>query len=90
MSVQEPLAIPAVEQKSPNVVPSRKRKSIYDTITDTEMVEQVFGILPSLVGGQEGPAPPRFEVRWALPFKGPAWQGGRGLGGLVKSLTAHF
>lgn len=57
----EPLAIPAVEQKSPNVVPSRKRKSIYDTITDTEMVEQVFGFLPSLVGGQEGPAPPRFE-----------------------------
>lgn len=48
----EPLAIPAVEQKSPNVVPSRKRKSIYDTITDTEMVEQVFGFLPSLVGGQ--------------------------------------
>ncbi|XP_047628577.1 unconventional myosin-VIIb [Phacochoerus africanus] len=57
----EPLAIPAVEQKSPNVVPSRKRKSIYDTITDTEMVEQVFGFLPSLVGGQEGPAPPHFE-----------------------------
>uniref|UniRef100_A0A8C3X1R9 Unconventional myosin-VIIb n=1 Tax=Catagonus wagneri TaxID=51154 RepID=A0A8C3X1R9_9CETA len=56
-----PLAIPAVEQKSPKAVPSRKRKSIYDTITDTEMVEQVFGFLPPLVGGQEGPAPPRFE-----------------------------
>lgn len=33
------------------------------------MVEQVFGFLPSMIGGQEGQAPSRFEVRWALSFK---------------------
>ncbi|XP_057601473.1 unconventional myosin-VIIb isoform X2 [Hippopotamus amphibius kiboko] len=57
----EPLVIPAEEQKSPSAVPSRKHKSIYDTITDTEMVEQVFGFLPSLMGGQEGQAVPHIE-----------------------------
>uniref|UniRef100_A0A8C2RZE7 Myosin VIIB n=1 Tax=Capra hircus TaxID=9925 RepID=A0A8C2RZE7_CAPHI len=56
-----PLVIPAEEQKSPSAVPKRKRKSIYDTITDTEMVEQVFGFLPSLTGGQDGPATPHIE-----------------------------
>ncbi|XP_032209871.1 unconventional myosin-VIIb isoform X2 [Mustela erminea] len=56
-----PLVIPAEEQKSPSALPTRKQKSIYDTITDTEMVEQVFGFLPSMIGGQEGPAPQRFE-----------------------------
>lgn len=61
--MQEPLVIPAAEQKSPSAVPSRKRKSIYDTVTDTEMVEQVFGFLPSLMGGQEGQATPHVEVR---------------------------
>lgn len=66
MSVQVPLVLPAEEQKSPSTVPKRKRKSIYDTITDTEMVEQVFGFLPSLTGGQDGQATPHIEVRWAL------------------------
>ncbi|XP_032261983.1 unconventional myosin-VIIb [Phoca vitulina] len=56
-----PLAIPAEEQKSQSALPTRKRQSIYDTVTDTEMVEQVFGFLPSMVGGQEGQAPQRFE-----------------------------
>ncbi|XP_054934667.1 unconventional myosin-VIIb isoform X1 [Physeter macrocephalus] len=56
-----PLVIPVEEQKSPSAVPSRKRKSIYDTVTDTEMVEQVFGFLPSLTGGQEGQATPHVE-----------------------------
>lgn len=67
VSVQVPLVIPAEEQKSPSAVPKRKRKSIYDTITDTEMVEQVFGFLPSLTGGQDSPATPDIEVSWALP-----------------------
>ncbi|KAB0402783.1 hypothetical protein E2I00_005145, partial [Balaenoptera physalus] len=35
-----PLVVPAEKQKSPSAVPRRKRKSIYDTVTDTEMVEQ--------------------------------------------------
>uniref|UniRef100_G1LZM8 Myosin VIIB n=1 Tax=Ailuropoda melanoleuca TaxID=9646 RepID=G1LZM8_AILME len=56
-----PLVIPTEEQKSQTALPTRKRKSIYDTITDTEMVEQVFGFLPSMIGGQEGQAPQRFE-----------------------------
>nr|XP_045006124.1 unconventional myosin-VIIb isoform X2 [Jaculus jaculus] len=56
--VNDSLVIPAKEQKA---VPERKRQSIYDTITDTEMVEKVFGFLPSMIGGQEGAAPTRFE-----------------------------
>lgn len=39
------------------------------------MVEQVFGFLPSMIGGQEGQAPWRFEVRWALLLRGLVWQG---------------
>ncbi|XP_058405723.1 unconventional myosin-VIIb [Diceros bicornis minor] len=56
-----PLVIPAEEQKKESAPPVRKRKSIYDTVTDTEMVEQVFGFLPSMIGDQEGQASPRFE-----------------------------
>ncbi|XP_069845597.1 unconventional myosin-VIIb [Dipodomys merriami] len=58
---QEPLAILDEEQRRPKPLPEKKCKSIYDTITDTEMVEKVFGFLPSMIGGQEGPAPARFE-----------------------------
>ncbi|XP_036093884.1 unconventional myosin-VIIb isoform X3 [Rousettus aegyptiacus] len=58
---QGPLVIPTEEQKGQSALHTGKRKSIYDTITDTEMVEQVFGFLPSIIGGQEGQAPPRFE-----------------------------
>ncbi|XP_040613950.1 unconventional myosin-VIIb isoform X2 [Mesocricetus auratus] len=47
--------------KDRGAAPDRKRKSIYDTVTDTEMVEKVFGFLPAMIGGQEGPAPTRFE-----------------------------
>uniref|UniRef100_F6TMX3 Unconventional myosin-VIIb n=1 Tax=Callithrix jacchus TaxID=9483 RepID=F6TMX3_CALJA len=56
-----PLVIPAEAQKSQGALPAKKRKSIYDTVTDTEMVEKVFGFLPAMIGGQEGQAPPRFE-----------------------------
>ncbi|KAM7104181.1 unconventional myosin-VIIb isoform 2-T2 [Molossus nigricans] len=52
---------PAGKKKGPSTPPTQKRKSIYNTITDTEMVEQVFGFLPSMIGGQEGQASPRFE-----------------------------
>ncbi|KAF0879428.1 MYO7B protein, partial [Crocuta crocuta] len=55
------LLIPAEKQKSQNAVPTKKRKSIYDTVTDTEMVERVFGFLPSVIGGQEGQSPRGFE-----------------------------
>lgn len=70
--VQGPLVIPSGEQKNQCAHPTKKRKSIYDTVTDTEMVERVFGFLPSMIGGQEGQAPPQFKVRWALSFKGLA------------------
>uniref|UniRef100_A0A2K6PFN5 Unconventional myosin-VIIb n=1 Tax=Rhinopithecus roxellana TaxID=61622 RepID=A0A2K6PFN5_RHIRO len=56
-----PLVIPAEGQKSQGALPAKKRKSIYDTVTDTEMVEKVFGFLPAMIGGQEGQAPPCFE-----------------------------
>lgn len=56
-----PPVILANEPKGQGAVPDRKRKSIYDTVTDTEMVEKVFGFLPAMIGGQEGPAPTRFE-----------------------------
>ncbi|CAH7099288.1 Myo7b [Phodopus roborovskii] len=49
------------EPKDRGAAPDRKRQSIYDTVTDTEMVEKVFGFLPAMIGGQEGPAPTRFE-----------------------------
>ncbi|XP_023565487.1 unconventional myosin-VIIb [Octodon degus] len=60
-SGQEPVAIPAQEPKDQSALPTKKRKSIYDTVTDTEMVEKVFGFLPSIIGGQEGQAPAGFE-----------------------------
>lgn len=34
-----------------------------ELINDQEMVDTIFGFLPSLVGGQEGQAPSGFEVR---------------------------
>ncbi|KAM5326969.1 unconventional myosin-VIIb isoform 1-T1 [Glossophaga mutica] len=55
------LVIPAEEPKGPSSPPTRKRKSIYNTVTDTELVEQVFGFLPSMIGGQEGQASPHSE-----------------------------
>lgn len=73
MYVQGPQVILANEPKDQGAVPDRKRKSIYDTVTDTEMVEKVFGFLPAMIGGQEGPSPTRFEVRkqgWGGPFLG--------------------
>lgn len=33
-----------------------------ENITDQEMVDNIFGFLPSIVGGQEGQAPVGFEV----------------------------
>ncbi|XP_042638986.1 unconventional myosin-VIIb [Orycteropus afer afer] len=56
-----PLVIPTPQQRSPGFVPAKKHKSIYDTITDTEMVEKVFGFLPSMIGGQESQALTGFE-----------------------------
>lgn len=34
-----------------------------DVISDQEMVDKIFGFLPSMIGGQEGQAPLGFEVQ---------------------------
>ena len=68
------LVTPAEEPKGPSSPPTRKHKSIYNTVTDTEMVEQVFGFLPSMIGGQEGRASPHSEVRRPV-FQGSIWAG---------------
>lgn len=72
--VQGPPVILAKEPKAQGAVHERKRKSIYDTVTDTAMVEKVFGFLPAMIGGQEGPAPTRFEVRQRKQgWEDPSW-----------------
>ncbi|XP_061492399.1 unconventional myosin-VIIb isoform X2 [Rhineura floridana] len=38
-----------------------KHETLYDAISDQEMVDRVFGFLPPLIGGQEGQAPLGFE-----------------------------
>lgn len=35
----------------------------HDVISDQEMVDRIFGFLPSMIGGQEGQAPMGFEVQ---------------------------
>ncbi|KAM8787797.1 unconventional myosin-VIIb [Rhynchonycteris naso] len=49
------------KEKGHSAPPTKKRQSIYNTITDSEMVEQVFGFLPSMIGASESQAPPRVE-----------------------------
>ncbi|XP_045414792.1 unconventional myosin-VIIb isoform X1 [Lemur catta] len=65
-----PLVVPA-EEKSQSALPAKKRQSVYDAVTDTEMVEEVFGFLPAMIGGQEGQAPPRFQDLEAKTSKLP-------------------
>ncbi|XP_075385260.1 unconventional myosin-VIIb [Tenrec ecaudatus] len=57
----EHLFVPIVQQRDSSVLPAKKRESIYDPLTDTEMVEKVFGFLPLMIGGQEGQTSPSFE-----------------------------
>lgn len=78
LCVQGLLVTPTGQQNGQGALPTRKRKSIYDTVTDSEMVEQVFGFLPSMIGGHEGQASPGFEVRWAPSFTGQARSGAEG------------
>lgn len=66
MYLQERLAVceqeDAQEQKKgdPN---DKKHEILYDVISDQEMVDRVFGFLPSFIAGQEGQAPVGFEVK---------------------------
>ncbi|XP_060034081.1 unconventional myosin-VIIb [Erinaceus europaeus] len=61
LKVNGPVIVPDKEPKSPSAPLPWKRKSIYDTISDTEMVEKVFGFLPSMLSGQEGQTSPTFQ-----------------------------
>lgn len=45
------------------------RHTNYDVISDQEMVDKIFGFLPSMIGGQEGQAPLGFEVQWSCSCK---------------------
>ncbi|XP_070801042.1 unconventional myosin-VIIb [Pituophis catenifer annectens] len=54
---KERLAIPLKIKDSKE----NKHESMYDVISDQEMVDRVFGFLPSFIGGQEGQAPLGFE-----------------------------
>ncbi|XP_045154259.1 unconventional myosin-VIIb [Echinops telfairi] len=57
----EHLFVPIAQQQDSSVLPTKKRESIYDPLTDTEMVEKVFGFLPLIIGGQEDQTSPSFE-----------------------------
>ncbi|XP_063162991.1 unconventional myosin-VIIb isoform X2 [Candoia aspera] len=50
------LKFPKVKNSEEN-----KHETLYDVISDQEMVDRVFGFLPSFIGGQEGQAPLGFE-----------------------------
>lgn len=39
------------------------------TVSDAKMVDSIFDFLPTVVGGQQGPAPQGFEVRPPDPFE---------------------
>uniref|UniRef100_A0A669QV58 Myosin VIIB n=1 Tax=Phasianus colchicus TaxID=9054 RepID=A0A669QV58_PHACC len=45
------------------------RHTNYDVISDQEMVDKIFGFLPSMIGGQEGQAPLGFEDLETKPSK---------------------
>ncbi|KAJ6669187.1 hypothetical protein lerEdw1_007996 [Lerista edwardsae] len=52
--------VDAQEQKKGDAV-GEKHEMLYDVLSDQEMVDRVFGFLPSFIGGQEGQAPVGFE-----------------------------
>ncbi|KAL6458208.1 hypothetical protein MHYP_G00334380 [Metynnis hypsauchen] len=60
----EELAALERQRKLEEVLRKKKEKEVAEQseiITDQEMVDNIFGFLPSLVGGQEGQAPAGFE-----------------------------
>lgn len=70
MSLQErraeELAALQRQKKLEEILRQKKEKEAAEQsemINDQEMVDTIFGFLPTLVGGQEGQAPTGFEVR---------------------------
>nr|XP_016847096.1 PREDICTED: unconventional myosin-VIIb-like [Anolis carolinensis] len=65
--IREKKESPAVPEPKGYVEKLKKQDVVndeheYDAISDQEMVDRVFGFLPSLIGGQEGQAPLGFEA----------------------------
>ncbi|XP_066565263.1 unconventional myosin-VIIa [Amia ocellicauda] len=63
LSAQEILAQEMERRRRQEEVLSKKREasSKSESISDQEMVDNIFGFLPNVVGGQEGQAPTGFE-----------------------------
>lgn len=62
----EELAVVERQKKLEEVLRQKKEREAaeqLESINDQEMVDDIFGFLPSMVGGQEGQAPVGFEVR---------------------------
>ncbi|XP_025935824.1 unconventional myosin-VIIb [Apteryx rowi] len=59
--------IPCEHDREENEARQRKNNALanrptnYDVISDQDMVDKIFGFLPSMIGGQEGQAPLGFE-----------------------------
>lgn len=61
----EELATLERQKKLEDILRQKREKEAAEQselINDQEMVDTIFGFLPSLVGGQEGQAPSGFEV----------------------------
>ncbi|TRZ19187.1 hypothetical protein HGM15179_007928 [Zosterops borbonicus] len=56
------------EARQSRNVPANKPTN-HDVISDQEMVDKIFGFLPSMIGGQEGQAPLGFEDLETKPSK---------------------
>jgi len=62
----EELAVLERQRRLEEVLQQKREREAaeqYESITDQELVDDIFGFLPSMVGGQEGQAPAGFEVR---------------------------
>uniref|UniRef100_A0A8D2P4M7 Myosin VIIB n=1 Tax=Zosterops lateralis melanops TaxID=1220523 RepID=A0A8D2P4M7_ZOSLA len=60
--------IEEAEARQSRNVPANKPTN-HDVISDQEMVDKIFGFLPSMIGGQEGQAPLGFEDLETKPSK---------------------
>ncbi|RXM33234.1 Unconventional myosin-VIIa [Acipenser ruthenus] len=63
LSAREKAAQEVERRRQQEAILQKKREasSLSDSISDQEMVDNIFGFLPSMVGGQEGNAPAGFE-----------------------------
>uniref|UniRef100_A0A8D2P7Z1 Myosin VIIB n=1 Tax=Zosterops lateralis melanops TaxID=1220523 RepID=A0A8D2P7Z1_ZOSLA len=68
--VEEPWPVlpKEAEARQSRNVPANKPTN-HDVISDQEMVDKIFGFLPSMIGGQEGQAPLGFEDLETKPSK---------------------